>query len=205
MVTAILTDFGKVVCDFNRDWVIAGFCSRLPGTPSEVIKEALSGEKGRTLLREFECGSITEDDYARRLLSLMGVKGMGREKFWRIHVNMFTPNWDVIRLWQELQRVHGVKLVAVTDTDPRRLEYMKTISMLKFDGVAASFMVGHQKPHESIFKLALEVAEVTPEQCIFVDDIEANVQAAEKLGINAITFSDAPHLMHRLCHFGLVL
>jgi epoxide hydrolase-like predicted phosphatase len=56
------------------------------------------------------------------------------------------------------------------------------------DTVIISAEEGFAKPDERIFRRALERLGVQPEQAIFVDDLEENVLAASRLGINSIQF-----------------
>lgn len=203
MVRAILTDLGNVVCYFYREWVVEGYRSALRRTDGKVIREAVMGAAGKELLFEYERGLVSDEEYAKKFLKLLGGGRIERDKFWRIHTNMFEPNWPVIELWQSLQRRKGVRLVAVSDIDPYRLEYMLRMSTLNFDGVAASFEVGEKKPHAAMYRKALELAQSAPKECVFVDDREENVQAARKMGIFGIHFHDAPQLVAELRQTGL--
>lgn len=55
-----------------------------------------------------------------------------------------------------------------------------------FDVVVISGEVGMRKPEPEIFGLACARLEVTPERCVFVDDLQANVTAAAGLGMTAV-------------------
>ena len=47
-----------------------------------------------------------------------------------------------------------------------------------------------QKPDPRIYHIALERLGVLPEQAVFVDDIEENVQAAKQLGMKSVQFKE---------------
>ena len=55
-----------------------------------------------------------------------------------------------------------------------------------FDGVVISGEVGMRKPEPRIFEHALGLIGLPPQQCVFIDDIDANVVAARALGISGI-------------------
>ncbi|MCS7037239.1 MAG: HAD family phosphatase [Saprospiraceae bacterium] len=55
-----------------------------------------------------------------------------------------------------------------------------------FDAVYYSHEVGLRKPDERIYAYVLQDAGLKPEETIFIDDLEANVRAAEALGIRGI-------------------
>ncbi len=54
-----------------------------------------------------------------------------------------------------------------------------------FDAFISSCHVGMRKPDLGIFNLALGIAQVQPEQCIYFDDRPMLVQAAQRLDINS--------------------
>ncbi|HEY6481646.1 MAG TPA: HAD family phosphatase [Streptosporangiaceae bacterium] len=52
-----------------------------------------------------------------------------------------------------------------------------------FDAVVISAEVGMRKPEEGIFRLAAEVLGLDPAECVFIDDIQDNVAAAQAAGL----------------------
>ena len=52
-----------------------------------------------------------------------------------------------------------------------------------FDAVVISREVGMRKPEERIFRHAVDLIGLPPGQCVFIDDLEANVTAAEAIGL----------------------
>jgi putative hydrolase of the HAD superfamily len=67
-----------------------------------------------------------------------------------------------------------------------------------FDAVVISAEVGMRKPEERIFWHAAELLGLAPEECAFVDDIEANVLAAEALGMTGVWHTDPAETVTRL-------
>ena len=59
-----------------------------------------------------------------------------------------------------------------------------------FDLVIISSEVGMRKPEERIFLHALAGLGLTPGQCVFIDDIDANVAAAQALGMIGLHHRD---------------
>ncbi len=55
-----------------------------------------------------------------------------------------------------------------------------------FDAVVISAEVGMRKPEERIFLHAASLIGLEPAECVFIDDIEANIQAAEALGMTGV-------------------
>ena len=61
-----------------------------------------------------------------------------------------------------------------------------------FDTVVISAEVGMRKPEEGIFLYAAQTLGLTPQECVFIDDIEANVPyAAIACGMAGVLHTDA--------------
>lgn len=58
------------------------------------------------------------------------------------------------------------------------------------DGYVLSYQEQLIKPDAAIFRLLLERYGLSADECIFIDDIKNNVDAAEKLGLHGIVFQD---------------
>ena len=54
-----------------------------------------------------------------------------------------------------------------------------------FDFTFFSYRLKMRKPHDDIFKYALETVKAKPECILFIDDTPANIKAAQSLGIDA--------------------
>jgi len=67
-----------------------------------------------------------------------------------------------------------------------------------FDALCFSYEVMSTKPEPRAFLATLERLNVTPEQCVFVDDAEQNVQGARAVGIDAVRFVSAQKLASSL-------
>jgi putative hydrolase of the HAD superfamily len=75
-----------------------------------------------------------------------------------------------------------------------------------FDAVVISGEVGMRKPEERIFRHVAGLLGLEPEQCVFVDDLETNVTAAEAIGMTGVLHRDPLATVARLGElFGLEL
>ena len=73
-----------------------------------------------------------------------------------------------------------------------------------FDGIVISGDVRSAKPDRQIYEALLERHGLDPESVVFVDDVAANVAAAEELGMRGIRFTGAPDLRRELVNLGLL-
>lgn len=59
-----------------------------------------------------------------------------------------------------------------------------------FDGIVTSAQTGIQKPDTRIYEYILARYQLNPAECIFIDDKEANVLAAQAVGMKGIVCKD---------------
>jgi len=67
-----------------------------------------------------------------------------------------------------------------------------------FDHLTISAEVGVAKPEARIYLLALEQAQVEAGEAVFVDDVPANIEACEAVGMKGILFKDPRDSMNEL-------
>jgi len=67
----------------------------------------------------------------------------------------------------------------------------------------SSCYVHARKPDETIFRVALEVTQRPPGQCVFIDDRPLNLEAPRRLGIHTIQHQNAGHLRAELRKLGV--
>jgi epoxide hydrolase-like predicted phosphatase len=72
------------------------------------------------------------------------------------------------------------------------LRESKLVPDVRYDAVVDSSVVGAVKPEPKIYEVAEQLAQVKPEEILFVDDSRVNLTAADKLGWHVMWF-DASH------------
>jgi 2-haloacid dehalogenase len=73
-----------------------------------------------------------------------------------------------------------------------------------FERIVISGEVGITKPDERVYRHLLERYGLDPASTVFIDDSEANVTAAQKIGMIAIRFEDGTALRRALVDLGLL-
>ncbi len=73
-----------------------------------------------------------------------------------------------------------------------------------FDGMLISGDVRLVKPDHAIFELLLQRMGRPAEECLFIDDLHANIRAADELGFQTIHFQSAAQLEDELQRRGLL-
>ncbi len=75
-----------------------------------------------------------------------------------------------------------------TDTDPLGRSGRPEIEavMARFDHIVESSKVGVRKPEVDFYLIACELAQVRPDECVFLDDLGINLKPAAALGMRTI-------------------
>lgn len=94
--------------------------------------------------------------------------------------------YDDSRKWMHLW-AQKVKVGMLSDSMPALLRTMKlTGADRDLSSMVISCFHGFKKPDERMYRTSLDELGVLPEEAVFVDDLENNLIAAEKIGIPAV-------------------
>lgn len=94
--------------------------------------------------------------------------------------------------------------VVSTSPDPTPRQKEVAAIMAKFDHVVESSKVGFRKPEPRFYEIACELLDVSPAQCVFLDDLGINLKPAAAMGMRTIKVGDPTRALHELSgHIGL--
>lgn len=74
----------------------------------------------------------------------------------------------------------------------------------RFDGVCLSYKANHVKPEEAFYKKLLETYGLNPSECIFIDDVQMNIDAGKKLGIDGVLYQNLEQVLSDLKAQGVI-
>lgn len=77
-------------------------------------------------------------------------------------------------------------------------DYPRHLFPALFDAVVISAEVGMRKPEERIFLHTARLLGLAPSECVFIDDLPANVAAAQAVGMTGVLHSDPAGTVARL-------
>ncbi|NLR98605.1 HAD-IA family hydrolase [Rhizobium sp. P38BS-XIX] len=100
-------------------------------------------------------------------------------------------------------RIGGTKLFLATNQEHMRAAYlMETLGLSScFDGIFYSAALGHQKPSAEFFRLATDRVGLAANEIGFIDDVEANVEAARQFGWKAMQWTSGSRLQDAVAAF----
>ena len=189
-VKAVISDFGGVLTTPLGNSFAAW--SRESGVPLEELGKAMAAaaeRHGEHPLFVLEKGQITQADFLERLQAELGeehsLDGMLETYFAHLERNP-----EMIAYLREL-RERGLRMALLTNNvrewEPRWRPMLPEIDEI-FEVVVDSAFVGMRKPEPEIYLLTVERLGVEPSDCVFVDDIAINCDAARELGMAAVWF-----------------
>ena len=151
-----------------------------------------------------EIGKITLNEYLDRVV-FYKKRSFTRSKFWQFMCDQSQPLPGMIELIQQLKKGYRLK-VAVVSNEGRELATYR-IKQFKLNELADFFIVSSfvhfRKPDADIFRIALDTAQVSPQQVVYIEDRPMFVQVACSLGIHGLRHTDYNSTCRKLEKFGL--
>ena len=181
---AYLFDLGNVLAGFDHMRFCRGLARKTPHWREEDIHRIVfqEGINGR-----FETGLLSGIEFYEELRDCLRLS-LSRVELQHLWCDIFWENPGMGSLLEALHK--RARLILVSNTNPWHLDYVRNRYNLlrRFDSLILSYEIGALKPHARIFEAALKAAGCAPDRCLYFDDIEAHVQAADRLGIPSVLF-----------------
>jgi len=96
------------------------------------------------------------------------------------------PDVQTLKVVNSL-REKGIKSCFATNQEKYRMEYIKNIPGFtqNFDAIFCSCDIGYRKPDQNFFRYILNSLDLKPEEALFWDSDQENVESAKTLGLYA--------------------
>jgi putative hydrolase of the HAD superfamily len=139
----------------------------------------------------YEMGHITLDEYLDTVV-FNHERNFGHEEFKKFMFEQSKELPDMLEWLKEWKKSCGFRVISISNEVKELNDYRNQKFKLHdcFDAFITSCEVQMRKPDPAIYKLAMGVAMVRPEECIYLDDRIMLVNAAEKLGIRSHHHTD---------------
>lgn len=159
---------------------------------------------------------LTFDTYEEGKLSLGGYldrvvfyreRSFTRAEFKQFMFAQSLPFPKTIELMSKVKTQYGLQVAAVSNEGRElttyRVQQFKLGTVIDFF-ISSSF-VHYRKPDEDIYRIALDIAQVRPEQVVYIDDRAMFVEVARGLGIEGIIHSTYETTRIALEGYGLLI
>jgi epoxide hydrolase-like predicted phosphatase len=175
------------------------------GIPLEAYGAAMASameRDGVNPLFALERGELSEAEFLERmergLAEALGrdvsLDGVGARLMGALEPN--EPLFDYLRSLRD----RGLRLALLTNNVREWEPFWRSMLPVDevFEVVVDSGFVGMRKPEPEIYELTLSRLSLPAAECVFVDDLEINVNAARELGMEGIVYRDAEQAIAEL-------
>jgi len=182
MVKNIIFDLGNVLISFKPSEYFDK--NKYPKTIKATILSDIFDSKEWLLL---DNGEITTSEAIDTIASKSSLNKEEIAHIFNLRTDLMFPLDPNVRLLPELKK-RGFMLYYLSNFPMDIFEEISTgyYFFKHFDGGLISAEAKFSKPDSRIYKILLKRYSLIPKECLFIDDIEMNVRAAEALGMNGL-------------------
>ena len=190
MIKNIVFDFGGVIFDLAYEQAVEAF-PRIGLTDAD---QRLDRYHQRGMFEELESGRISMDAFRAQLGQLCHHE-LSHEEVLGAWLGYVGGPVDLRRLDAiDALRRRGYHTYLLSNTNPFVQSWAESADFCAYHRPLSSYMdkcytsyeVGIMKPNEGIFRHMLEDSALQPSETLFLDDSMANVEAADRLGIQTL-------------------
>lgn len=144
-------------------------------------------ERHQQVLDEYECGKMTMNSYLHHVI-FYEPRTFTIEAFKEAMFSYSKPHTEMLKFIQTIPQDHKLRLATLSNEGKEMAMYrFNKFNFHQFiDFFVVSSIVGYRKPDSHIYHLALDLAQVKPEEALYIDDRPELVEKAKSLGIHAI-------------------
>lgn len=193
-IRAVISDFGGVLTNHLIE-AFGAFQDETGISPEQLNRgmQRLGERDGEYPLFRLERGELSEqqflDDLSWALEEELGHRPQ-LHRFREIYFGALHPNEPMIGVMRAAQE-RGYRMAILTNNVREWEEVWRSKLPVDeiFELVVDSAWVGMRKPDPRIYELTIDrLGGLAPEEHLFVDDNELNIQAARELGLRAVHF-----------------
>ena len=200
MIKNIVFDIGNVLFGYDPNHLLNQL---LP--ENSFHKNYLDHFINAQVWQELDRGSINEDSLVDMLVNKIPDPNL-KDNLEMI-INNFIFHMHLIednrRLFLSLKKRYPIYLLSNFQAVP--FTKLREIHPFLYQADGAIVSAHHQlmKPEPEIYELLLSRYRLIPNECVFIDDLEPNIIAAESAGINGIHFKSPDQLKESLQSLGV--
>ena len=161
-------------------------------------------DRHELMLNAFETGRATLDEYLRRTV-FYRERAFTPEDFKQFMFDQSQPFTPSLGFLATLVQPRTYLMASLNNESLEINEYRVHKFNLRryFQAFFCSCYLGVRKPEEQIYKLALKISQREPQECVFIDDRDLNLECARELGMHTIQFQNVDQLRKDLAQLGI--
>jgi glucose-1-phosphatase len=203
MIRAICFDFGDVLAGFSHERACEQIAALTGGSRTAAEVRGWLFGSGRHV--QLEEGKLAPADFLAGLKQEFRIAAPAAVVA-DAYSNIFTRNEDVCRLIPRLARLRP--LLLGSNTDPLHWEQMTRQfgeEFRQFRHCLRSYQIGVRKPGRSFFERLVRYADCPAAECLFIDDLRENVEAARQIGMQGLVYRTGDDLSRKLAARGITI
>ncbi len=184
-ITTIIFDLGGVILNLDQDRTLRAF-KRL-GVDLEDINEM------STIFSDFEVGKINANDFRQAIMTHLKGNATKSEIDSAWNAMLLDLPTERLTYLKFLRKNFNVHLLSNTnsihiDAFNKYLldEHPNLDWYAQFDKVYYSYEIGLRKPNKDIYEFVIQENNLKPHECLFIDDLKANLNGAGHVGMHTI-------------------
>ncbi len=200
-IKAVIWDWGGVCCSGGEHFSCKRMLDFTALTPDQM------SERSRDLEYKLYLGEIGEQEFWNSVISRFKMQqdNFTVEELRQGYYDSYTVYDEVLELIRKTRYGFTHALLSNMGADMSGRIRIEHGANALFNPILFSHEIGIRKPDPKAFLLMLERLNLTAEQTLFIDDIQRNIEAATKLGINTIWFEDRESGVNKVrAFFGLI-
>ena len=180
----LLFDLGGVIINLDRQRCV----DALTALGDEKADEMLDLSVQRGTLMDLEEGKISPSDFLKRMRQKIGKAVSDEEIVHALNELLIGIPLDRLTLLRKLRQRFNVMMLSNTnpimfDTKIAECFAQEGLSITDyFDDVYLSYRLKSCKPDIAIFKKVIKLSRIVPQETLFFDDSQKNLDAAASLG-----------------------
>jgi epoxide hydrolase-like predicted phosphatase len=195
----VVFDMGNVLLAYTPENYVHQVIQN-PEAAQAVLKELFYGPEWIAL----DAGTITEEQAVLQVQARIPRFANDVQHAMDLWHSDLTPMPGMPEIISDLKKRH-YKLFLLSNTSLRFLKYYRKVEMFrKLDGFVISAQEKLLKPDPAIYHCLCNRYDLLPEECLFIDDLQKNVEGAIACGWSAHRFTDAKELRQFLEQQGIL-
>lgn len=184
MIKNIIFDIGNVILNFNINEILQKFTNNRE--EQRFIFENIINSP------EWLGNALIDTGYISRENAIEIVKDRTNHcndklinDFWKNYNDFARVDEKVLNLIQKLKD-NNYRIYLLSNINPYTYDFVNKSGLFNLvDGYVLSYQEHKVKPYKAIYNVLLERYNLIPNECIFIDDNEKNVDTGNLIGINS--------------------